>query len=314
MNIKQPQLTFSALALAVVVGITGCKKKEEPVVAPPAATTPAATTPAPTTPAPATVAAEPQVDDKAAREADKKRAELTQDAITALAKTHEALILLDARKTKEALAALELASGKLELVLARDPKLALAPVDVRVITHDIHANVESVKKAVKLSRELLDDGEVQKARPIVANLASEIVIETDNLPMATYPAAIKSAARLIDSGKIDDAKAELARALNTLVVTQVVLPLPVLRAEAAMAKAEKLAETDKRDAKQNEELSTLLSSVRTEIELAQALGYGKKEDFKPIFDQLKSIEQESAGGKSGKGWFDELKTRIQKLF
>ncbi len=123
-----------------------------------------------------------------------------------------------------------------------------------------------------------------------------------------------STARLIDSGKIDNAKAELARALNTLVVTSVAFPLPVLRAEAAMAKAEKLAETDRRDAKQNEELSTLLSSVRTEIEMAQIPGYGKKADFKPIFDQVKSIEQKSAGGKSGKGWFDELKTRIQKLF
>ncbi len=237
----------------------------------------------------------------------KKRARLAQDAITALAKTHEALILLDARKTKEALAALELASGKLELVLARDPKLALAPVDVRVITHDIHANVESVKKAVELSRELLEDGEVQKVRPIVAKLASEIVIETDNLPMATYPAAIKSAARLIDSGKIEDAKATLARALNTLVVTSVVIPLPVLRAEVSTAKAEKLAEIGKRNAKQSEELSALLAYVRTEIELAQILGYGKKADFKPIFDQVKAIEQKSAGGKSGKGWFDELK-------
>ena len=313
MNRKHLSIALAS-ALVTTVGITGCKKKEEPVVAPPAATTPAATTPAPTTPAPATVAAEPQVDDKAAREADKKRAELTQDAITALTKTHEALILLDEKKTKEALDALELASGKLGLVLARKPELALAPVDVRVITHDIHANVESVKKAVKLSRELLGDGEVQKARPIVANLASEIVIETANLPMAKYPAAIKSAARLIDSGKIDEAKAELARALNTLVVTQVVLPLPVLRAEAAMAKAEKLAETGKRNAKQSKELSALLAYVRTEIELAQILGYGKKADFKPIFDQVKSIEQKSAGGKSGKGWFDELKTRIQKLF
>ena len=301
MNIKQPQYIRSALALAVCIGLSG------PVLAQSAASPSAAA------PSVAPKAAQPQVDDKAAQEAEKKRSELTQDAITALTKTQEALTLLDANKTKEALAALELATGKLELVLARDAKLALAPVDVRVITHDIHANVESVKKAVKLSRELLGDGEVQKARPIVANLASEIVIETDNLPMATYPAAIKSAARLVDSGKIDEAKAELARALNTLVVIQVVLPLPVLRAEAAIAKAEKLAETDKRDAKQNEELSTLLSSVRTEIEMAQILGYGKKADFKPIFDHVKSIEQKSAGGKSGKGWFDELKTRLQKL-
>ena len=227
------------------------------------------------------------------------------------------MTLLDAKKTKEALAALELASGKLELVLARDAKLALAPVDVRVITHDIHANVESVKKAVKLSRELLGDGEVQKARPIVANLASEIVIETDNLPMATYPAAIKSAARLIDSGEIDNAKAELVRALNTLVVTSVAFPLPVLRAEAAMAKAEKLAETlvedGQRSEASNERLETLLNEARQQLEMAELLGYGKKADFKPIFDQVKSIEQKSAGGKSGKGWFDELKTRLQKL-
>ena len=175
MNIKQPQYTFSALALAVVVGLSGPAQAQSAARSSPGAAAPSA----------ASKAAQPQVDDKAAREADKKRAELTQDAITALTKTQEALTLLDAKKTKEALAALELASGKLELVLARDAKLALAPVGVRVITHDIHANVESVKKAVKLSRELLGDGEVQKARPIVANLASEIVIETDKLTTTT---------------------------------------------------------------------------------------------------------------------------------
>jgi hypothetical protein len=304
MDVKQSQYTLSALALAVCIGLSG------PVLAQSAASS----SPSAAAPSAASKAAQSGVDDRPAQEAAKKRAELTQDAVTGFTKTQEALTLLDAKKTKEALDALELASGKLELALARDPKLALAPVDIRVITHDIYANVESVEKAVKLSRELLGDGEVQKARPIIANLASEIVIETENLPMATYPAAIKSAARLIDSGKIDDAKAELARALNALVVTSVAFPLPLLRAETMLAKAEKLAENEKRDAKQNEELSTLLSSVRTEMELAQALGYGKKADFKPIFDQVKSIEQKSAGGKSGNGWFDELKMRIQKLF
>ncbi|NQB59694.1 heat resistance protein YfdX1, partial [Pseudomonas aeruginosa] len=152
MNIKQPKYIFSALALAVVVGLSGPAQAQSAAGSSPGAAAPSA----------ASKAAQPQVDDKAAREAAKKRAELAQDAITALAKTHEALILLDANKTKEALDALELASGKLGLVLARKPELALAPVDVRVITHDIHANVESVKKAVKLSRELLEDGEVQK--------------------------------------------------------------------------------------------------------------------------------------------------------
>ncbi|NQC15894.1 YfdX family protein, partial [Pseudomonas aeruginosa] len=129
MNIKQPKYIFSALALAVVVGLSGPAQAQSAAGSSPGAAAPSA----------ASKAAQPQVDDKAAREAAKKRAELAQDAITALAKTHEALILLDANKTKEALDALELASGKLGLVLARKPELALAPVDVRVITHDIHA-------------------------------------------------------------------------------------------------------------------------------------------------------------------------------
>lgn len=54
MNRKHLSIALAS-ALVTTVGITGCKKKEEPVVAPPAATTPAATTPAPTTPAPAAV-------------------------------------------------------------------------------------------------------------------------------------------------------------------------------------------------------------------------------------------------------------------
>ena len=153
------------------------------------------------------------------------------------------------------------------------------------------------------------------ADPAVRQDLTPTMPQTVSAPFAGLAHLVgRATGQSLTSGKIDNAKAELARALNTLVVTSVAFPLTVLRAEAAIAKAEKLAETDKRDAKQNEELSTLLSSVCTEIEMAQILGYGKKADFKPIFDQVKFIEQKSAGGKSGKGWFDELKTRIQKLF
>lgn len=76
MNIKQPQYTFSALATAVVVGMSG-----------PALAQSAAGSSQCFSTLCRIKAAQPQVDDKAAREADKKRAELTQDAITALTKT-----------------------------------------------------------------------------------------------------------------------------------------------------------------------------------------------------------------------------------
>ena len=60
MNIKQPQSTFSALALAVVVGLSGPAQAQSA-----AGSSPGAAAPLPHP------AAQPQVDDKAAREAEK---------------------------------------------------------------------------------------------------------------------------------------------------------------------------------------------------------------------------------------------------
>lgn len=61
MNIKQPQSTFSALALAVVVGLSGPAQAQSAAGSSPGAAAPSA----------ASKAAQPQVDDKAAREAEK---------------------------------------------------------------------------------------------------------------------------------------------------------------------------------------------------------------------------------------------------
>jgi hypothetical protein len=46
-------------------------------------------------------------------------------------------------------AALERATGKLDLVVSGDPKLALAPVSVTEVLYDLYATPETVKDAVK---------------------------------------------------------------------------------------------------------------------------------------------------------------------
>jgi hypothetical protein len=76
-----------------------------------------------------------------------QRKKIIGEAVAALAETKSALRALDAKKTEEALAALERASGKLDIVLARDPRLALAPIDVGVTTYDVYATLDAIKKA-----------------------------------------------------------------------------------------------------------------------------------------------------------------------
>jgi len=261
----------------------------------------------------ATESVQPQVDKASSDKAAEKRKVITKEAVTALDETANALQALEEDKPDAALVALEKAAGKLELILARDPDLALAPVDVDVVSYDLLASRDTVKAMIEEAEDYLEDGEVQKARPVVANLASEIQLQTTNIPLATYPDAIRAVAPLIDEGKLDEAKAALEAALNTLVVITDVIPLPKLRAELLLEKAQALAETEERTDKDNEALADLLAEARNQLKMAELLGYGTKESYKPMHEQLDEIQAKSAGGKAGKGWFETIKQQLSNL-
>ena len=76
------------------------------------------------------------------------------------------------------------------------------------------------------------------------------------------------------------------------------LPLPVLRAKLLLKRAEPLVEDGQRSEASNERLETLLNEARQQLEMAELLGYGKK----------------TGGGGFGKGWLDEVKAKLSKLF
>jgi tetratricopeptide (TPR) repeat protein len=257
---------------------------------------------------------QPQVEEAAIDEALEKRERIIAEATNAIAESRHALRALDEGDTDEAVQALETAVGKLELILARNPDLALAPVDVTLTTYDLIADPEVVEELIARARKHLEKGAVQKARPLIASLASEMVIETTSIPLATYPEAIKAVAPLIDEGEIAAAKSALQTALNTLVVTtDEVIPLPALRAEHLLAEAETLAENRERSEEQEARLRELLEEARTQLELGRVLGYGDKQDYRPILEQLDEIEAKTAGGKGGAGWFDKIRRQISEL-
>lgn len=242
-----------------------------------------------------------------------KRKEIVSEAVSTLRETQDALKLLDEGKSKEAMAALERATGKLEIVLARDPKVSLVPIDVRVVTSDIHGSLEAIKKAKQDAEKALKEGRVQEARSILAALASETVISTTNIPLATYPSALKKAAKLVDENKNVEAKKVLQTAIDTLVVTDVVVPLPVVSARINLEKAEELAKKKNRTALENKELTDRVSAADTEIKYAQELGYGQKADFDSFHKQIDEIKTKTAAGKFGVNFFDQIKTYVESM-
>lgn len=237
-----------------------------------------------------------------------------EEAVDALANTKEALAALEENRIDDAVNALAITTGKLELIVARDPELALAPTDVSVVKHDLYATKGAIESAIDRAKKALKDDDIQEARRLLNGLGSELVINVTNLPLATYPDAIKAIAPLIDDGKIDEAKRSLQAALNTQVVTKHVVPLPVLRSEAMLERAEELAEKSDRTDEENEELANKLAAVREQLEMADLLGYGDAEEYDTLYAQLDDIANRTEGGKSGEGIFDKMKTSMSDLW
>jgi len=247
---------------------------------------------------------------------DEARAEVVKEAVAAVDMTRRALALLgeEEPKTEEAVAELEKAVGKLEIQIARDPDLAFVPVAVDAHTLDVLARIETVEKIADRAKDALDDGRIQEARHLLDGLASEYVVSTSMMPLATYPDAIREAVPLIDAGKIDEAKMQIQSALNLLYVEDSIYPLPVLRAQEMLSTAESLAEKPDRTDDESTQLANLLEAAREEIKFGLALGYYGKDAAKPILKEIDKLEAKTDKGRETKeDSFDRIKTLLGDL-
>lgn len=258
-------------------------------------------------------AVDPAVEAELERIEAEKRATLLKDAQSAIEETQSALAALDRGDGQAAIAALGQAEGKLDLVVARDPKMARAPVAVTTSVLDLYATPETVKAVLKEARDDLSNERVQHARLLVQDLCSEADIHVAEIPLATYPAAIKTVAPLVDAGRMEEAKAALYAALNTLVIETFVVPLPKIRASAMLTAAGELADKKDRTADDTTRMHALVDATRQQLQLAEALGYGTKDSYKPLYAQLDEIQKKAEAGQSGGRPFDRLRNSLKNF-
>jgi hypothetical protein len=266
----------------------------------------------------ATQSVQKQVDTEAKNKADTKRSHVYEEALQAVVETNNALAALrkDKPDTKAALAALEKSTGKIAIILAREPDLAFAPLDVTVETYDFLSSVDTIKAMIHDIDDLIDDGQIQEARAIMENLVSEIDINTTSLPLVSYPLATTEAADLIDENKINEAIIVLETQLNTLVNSEEIIPLPILRAELLLASAEEIITKKNRSDDEQEKLADLLDEARTQLLKGNLLGYLTKADYKSLNKEIEKLEDKASQNTSGKdkGWFDTVKEKVENLF
>ncbi len=242
-----------------------------------------------------------------------KEQQVVKEAAEAVSEIHQALEALEKNDLKRAFFALQTASGKLDVILAKQPALALIPTDIEVDVSDFQGDAKTVEKAIKEADDLLDDGKLQAARQILAELASEIRITTISMPLGSFPTAIKDAVVLINKGQAKEAANLLNKALNMLVETTEVIPLPFLRAEALLDEASELEhKKDMSKEKSREEVLKLTDAAKDKLKVAELLGYGDKDDFKMLYTEIDVIKETLHSAKSAATW-DKIKHKLAEL-
>ena len=230
---------------------------------------------------------------------------LDKDAMAAIEQTLQAIDCLAAGKTADALKSIEEATGKVNIVLARNPELALIPVSVEALIidtaprdiDDIAKLADAVDAAI-----ILDD--FPTARALLGALRSELCVRTYNLPLGIYPTALQEAARLLDKDS-EAAGITLLAALNALVTVDQVTPLPLLIAQEAVNQAQTLAQKDKNAAQK------VLETAEFELNRAMALGYtGQDSEYTALKDDISNLKKQLKGSEDTTSAFSKLKARL----
>lgn len=232
--------------------------------------------------------------------------QLDQEAVAALEETQKAIKAISASNTSEAMAAIEQATGKLNVLLARHPEKGLIPVSEEVTVIDnAPRDTKEISDLSYNAAKAFDDSNFPAARVLLDALRSEIRDRTYHLPLATYPDALKEAARLLDQKKQDEAKTVLLDAVDTLVAVDRVTPIPLLLARAGVNGAQVTAQKDKASAQK------LLEAARNELVRARLLGYaGKDPEYTALNNDISNLEKQLKGQGEVASMFTSLKDKL----
>ncbi|RMG78173.1 MAG: hypothetical protein D6714_18535, partial [Bacteroidetes bacterium] len=240
------------------------------------------------------------------------KSELVEEATQTIDVVYEALAALEKGDTTAAIDALERGTGKIEVLLTREPDLALVPLKVQVQMYDLISDLETIKKIKKAARKALKEDHFQLVRETLSDFASEIEITSLMLPLKTFPPTLTAAAALVHEGKTDAAKAAIYSALNTLVIEKQHIPLPILRAQVLIDNAKKLSAN--KDEKSKYDVLYLLDNAKYQLMLAEELGYGKRDkEYGALNDDIKALKKAVEKDEDISAKIDSLINRIAKF-
>jgi hypothetical protein len=231
---------------------------------------------------------------------------IDKDAIAAIDETNKAVAAISANKIDEARAAIERATGKIEVLVARNSATALIPVGVQVDVIDAAPqDSKAIRELGQNASRAVDAKDFPTARLLLYSLTSEIRLRTYSLPLISYPVALTEAARLLDQQKTQDANTVLLQALNTLAVIDRVTPLPLVLARAAIDHAREQSQKDKAAAQ------IFLEAAKKQLDRSKELGYaGGDPEYAALNSDISNLKKQLERKEDATSVFAKLEDRF----
>jgi len=234
--------------------------------------------------------------------------ELANEGLAAIDATIKARDAIKSGDTETALDHIETAVGKIEVLLAREPELALIPISSVVRTEEFIGDIKTIKAIKRKIQQSINQGKYQLARDEISTLGSEVRIETTNIPTISYPLALKASAALLDDGENDLALENIQSMLNTLIVTEKVFPLPMIKAEVMINEANSL---DNNNVSDQKKIDQLLHNIEYQLLLSKELGYG--DGYNEMMDSIKSLRESVNTNLDTHKLFEQLKSKVENF-
>ncbi len=204
---------------------------------------------------------------------------------------------------------IETALGKLEVILALEPKATNIPVYVSAEINSLVTDIENLRSIKEEVTKAVEIGDMQMARKLLENLKSEISLETVNVPLGSHGNALREAVRLINKGDLVTAHELLRVAMNTLVVVKRTIPVPLLNSELLVDESAKVLESDPDSA------IGMLNEARIQIEISELLGYGyvATTEYSRLYADIMELEKKIVENKDSNDLYEKLAQTIGAL-
>ncbi len=213
-------------------------------------------------------------------------------------------------KNDEAAKYLEKASKDFAEALKKNPALDMVPVNQEVKIKTFAGDINVIKKALDMAKDLIEKHQTQDAREILIPLQDEMDFIVRYIPMKIYPDITKKAAEALKQGKSKEALVILAKGFGTIMAIKQIIPIPLMLAQDMVIEASKMDKTKK------DEIIKILESAKMELKRAELLGYTQKHTkaYQTLTNQINAIEDEIKGKNAVEKLYEDIKMKFSKLF